>query len=67
MKARFILIRQPLGCAINYFLCQKGIDVRKMFDTLIAAYFIESNHQLQHNDSKLDGNKEHLMLRVAHQ
>ncbi len=53
--------------ARNYrLLRQKGITVRKTIDSLIAAYCIENDHQLLHNDSDFDGYEEHLGLRVVH-
>jgi hypothetical protein len=53
--------------ARNYrFLRQKEITVRKTIDSLIAAYCIENDHQLLHNDSDFDGYEEHLGLQVIH-
>ncbi|MCC6569012.1 MAG: PIN domain nuclease [Anaerolineales bacterium] len=47
-------------------LRQKGITVRKTIDSLIAAYCIENDHQLLHNDSDFEGYEKHLGLRVVH-
>ena len=47
-------------------LRQKGITVRKTIDSLIAAYCIENDHQLLHNDSDFDGYEKHLGLQVVH-
>ena len=53
--------------ARNYrTLRKKGVTVRKTIDSLIAAYCIENDHELLHNDSDFDGYEEHLGLRVIH-
>lgn len=53
--------------ARNYrFLRQKGITVLKTIDGLIAAYCVENDHELLHNDSDFDGYEKHLGLQVVH-
>jgi len=46
-------------------LRRKGITVRKTIDSLIAAYCIENEHDLLHNDNDFDGYEKHLRLRVV--
>ena len=53
--------------ARNYrLLHRKGITVHKTIDSLIAAYCIENEHDLLHNDSDFDGYEKHLGLSVIH-
>ena len=56
-----------LQSARNYrLLRRRGITVRKTMDSLIAAYCIENEHELLHNDTDFDGYEKHLGLRVVH-
>jgi predicted nucleic acid-binding protein len=56
-----------LKSARNYRkLRRKGVAVRKTIDSLIAAFCIENEHDLLHNDSDFDGYEKHLGLRVVH-
>lgn len=56
-----------LQSARNYrSLRQKGITVRKTIDSLIAAYCIENDHELLHNDNDFDGYEKYLGLKVVH-
>jgi predicted nucleic acid-binding protein len=67
MQASMVNPALAVQSAGNYrFLRQKGITVRKTIASLIAAYCIENDHQLLHNDSDFDGYEEYLGLRVVH-
>ena len=56
-----------LQSARNYrLLRRKRVTVRKTIDSLIAAYCIENEHDLLHNESDFDGYEDHLGLRVVH-
>ncbi len=51
--------------ALNYrTLRKKGIAVRKTIDLLIAAFCIENDYQLIHNDRDFDPMEKHLGLMV---
>ncbi|MBN1305715.1 MAG: PIN domain nuclease [Anaerolineales bacterium] len=53
--------------AHNYrFLRQKGLTVRKTIDSLIAAFCIENDHELLHNDSDFDGYEKYLGLMIVY-
>ena len=56
-----------LQSARNYrSLRSRGMTVRKTIDSLIAAYCIENQVFLLHNDSDFDGYERHLGLKVVH-
>jgi len=67
LQASLVGPDQAIQSARNYrALRQKGITVRKTIDNLIAAWCIENDHELLHNDSDFDGYEKYLGLRVAH-
>ena len=54
-----------IKAADNYsYLRKKGIKARKTIDVIIAAFCIENNYQLIHNDRDFDALEKYLGLKV---